>query len=110
MRINDILDLHSVRFRKFDVAIDVISLRVHDRGLPFARSTEDVSGTAGLVIEILFEDHTRLEDSFLTHFFFASSLRGPLQCCCQSQQVENKKGVNGSRLHRSPLPSDDNRL
>jgi hypothetical protein len=44
-------------------------LRVHDRGPPFARSTEDVSGTAGLVIEILFEDHSRLEDSFLTHFF-----------------------------------------
>jgi hypothetical protein len=62
------------------------------------------------VIEILFEDHTGLEDSFFTHFFFPALLRGPSQCCCQSQQVENKNGVNGSVLNRSPLPRDDNRL
>ena len=69
VRVNDILDLHSFSFRKLDICTDIIGLWVHDRGPSFTGSTEDVSGTAGVVIEILFEDHTKTRDSFLTHFF-----------------------------------------
>ena len=73
VRVNDILDLHSFSSRKLDVCIDIIVLWVHDRGPSFTGSTKNVSGTAGVVIEILFEDHMKLATSLILslHFGFA---------------------------------------
>jgi hypothetical protein len=60
MSVNDILDLHPLCCRKFDVGIDVIGLWVHDRGPCLTGSTKDVSGTAGVLREKLFEDHLKV--------------------------------------------------
>lgn len=55
--VNDILDLHALRLGELGIGLNVSLLWVHDRSPGFARSTEDVSGTAGVVIKKLLEDH-----------------------------------------------------
>ena len=57
MSIEHILDFHSFRFREFDVCVDVLCLRVHDRGPCFPGSTKEVSGAARFVIKVLSKDH-----------------------------------------------------
>ena len=55
--VNHILDLEALCVRELGIGLNILCLWVHDRGPGFARSTEHVSGTAGVVIKKLLEDH-----------------------------------------------------
>ncbi len=58
--VNYVFDLHPLGACESKIRFNVMRLRVHDRGPSFSRSTKDVSGTAGVVIKKLFEDHRGL--------------------------------------------------